>query len=410
MVKAVFFLTLILCQLVFAENKTTFYKQGLQLLREQKYEESIGALEKSLAEDNLQNQGATFYLIGLAYYGLSEYDNAINNLEVALDLSKDPQLDKKIDSYIEKSIRSQNLQDSLKNRHRLGYYVGAGYDSNIVNLNPNIFIQDSISGYNALYGINYNFKFIRSEDYWLDLEFFAGDNYTTDIKLKTNSTVQSSDALQVGVNLKNIFLLDLVSGSDYLSLTPNYKMIYMPVDSSSRSVAFNSLGINTGLGLHFSSTYKLVSQLNYAYDKSLLSYLNPDDNQTAKKIEVRLENIFSFSEYRQKAAIELFADQNNAEGINQYYKTLGAALRGQLPMGSSTNFGIFLSGFERSYTKKTIPRKDKNTQIGVELNYDLSGYRNLTGRFVRTMNRSNSDINDYEDNVFSLVFSDQFEF
>lgn len=408
--KTVPFFIFIFCQFVFAQSKISYYKQGLQLLREQKYQQSITVLEKSLADDNLQNQSATFYLIGLAYYNLSEYDNAINNFEVALDLSKDPALDKKIDSYIEKSIRSQNLQDSLKNRHRLGYYLGIGYDSNIVNLNPTLFNQESTSGYNALYGINYSFKFIRSENYWLDFELFAGDNYTTDIKLKTNSTVQSSDALQIGTNLKNIFLIDLVSSFDYLNLTPNYKVIYMPVDTSSRSVAFNSFGINLNLALHFSQAYKLISQLNLTQDKSLLTYANPDDNQTAQKIEARLENIFTFSEYRKKASVEFFADQNNAEGSNQYYKTIGATLRGQLPMGTATNFGIFLSASERNYSKKSDPRKDKNTQLGVELNYEMSGYRNLTGRFARTINRSNSAINDYEDNVFSLVFSDQFEF
>lgn len=408
--KAVLFFNLILCQFVFAQNKTTFYKQGLKLLRDQKYEESIYALEKSLADDKLQNHSATFYLIGLAYYNLAEYDNAINNLEVALDLSKDPQLDKKIDSYIEKSIRSQNLEDSLKTRHRVGYYIGVGYDSNVMNLNPDVFIQDSISGYNALYGLNYGFKFFRSENYWLDLELFAGDNYTADIKLKTNSTIQASDALQVGANLNNIFFLDIVSISDYFSLIPSYKMIYMPVNSSSRSLAFSSLGLNLGLSLQFSSIYKLLPQLNFSYDKSLLTYANPDDDQSAKKIELKIENVFYFSEYRRKAALEIFADQNNADGSNQFYKTVGAGLKGQLPMSTSTNFGIFLAGFERSYTKRSDMRKDKSTQIGVDLSYEMAGYRNLTARFTRTMNKSNSSIIDYEDNVFSLVFSDQFEF
>lgn len=393
-----------------AEKQANFFKTGLQLINAEKYTEAIVVLENSLKQNEIINQAPIFYLIGLANFENENYESALNSLETASDLSKNIKLDKKIDDLIDETIKMQNFIDAGKYKNKISYYLGAGFDSNILNLNKDSFADIDMGGYSALYGVSYSRALIRKPKYQITPEISFADSYSLNSTFKTTSTIQSSDAMQLGLLLPASVNLDLFSKNDLIMPLFGFKALYLPTDSSKRSLAFSSFYFMVKALLNIQSSYIFMPQLTYSIDTSSLTYADPDDNQSAKRILLELNNTFNISEDNHKINFNILDEINTADGKNSSYNKIGALLEARTTVISGYNIGVQAKYQQTDYKLRTTERNDKLNAVGFDVTKNFSNERNLNFNFSRSSKSSNSDINVYQDITFAVTFADSFSF
>lgn len=399
-----------LSSLAFSQKQSAQFKSGLTLIREHKYEEAILVLEKSIESQELSNQAAIYYLIGVANLELENFSSALNSFETALDISKDPKLDVKIDEQIDITIQRQNFYESAKIKNRFSYYVGIGYDSNLLNLNKDSFVGTDLSSYSALYGVSFSHSLIRRLNFQLTPEVSIADSYSVNTTFAADSTIQSSDALQISLLLPAQFTLDLFSDHDSISPQFGLKTLYLPTDSSKRSLAFNSINLTIKSVLNISSFYVFLPQLSYSIDQSSLTYADSADDQSANRLTLDLNNTFLISEDRHQINLNLSGEQNTADGDNSSYNKIAAALEVRLSMIPTYNLGLSTKYVQTDYTKRATVRNDRQNIVGLDVAKNFSADQSLSVSLASSSRSSSSDLNAYQDMTLSVVFSDAYSF
>ena len=385
-------------------------KQGLSLIKQKKYSEAIIVLENGIQSQNPKIQAKSYYLIGISNYQIENYSGAINSFETALDISTDVKLDKKIDEYIDATIQMQNFEEAGKYKNKFSYFLGIGYDSNILNLNKDNFIGTDLGSYSAIYGLTYARTILRDIDYQIIPELSVSDSYSLNTSFAANSTTQSTDALQAGFLVPFQFGINLFSKSDLMTPQFGFKSLYLPTDSVKRSLAFTSIYFAFKNVFNASESYIFMPNLIYSIDSSTLTYADPADNQSAKRAELNLYNTFLISEQKHKINLNLSGEQNTADGDNSSYNKITAAIEIRTPMIETFDIGFQIKNIQTDYTKRTTERNDKTNSITVDVLKKITADRNLTFNLSQTAKASNSVINAYQDLSFSLIFSDAYSF
>lgn len=410
MKKIILIAILFSCNLVLAQNQASQFEAGAALIREEKFEQAIVTLEKFLQSQQIANQAPFYYLIGIANLELENYPSALNSFETALDISKDPKLDAKIDDYIDTTIQRQSFAEAGKIKNRFSYYFGTGYDSNLLNLNKEGFSGVDLSSYSAIYGFNFSHSLVRKMNFQITPEVSVSDSYSVNTTLVADSTIQSSDALQLGLLLPAQIRSNLFSDHDSISPQFGIKALYLPTDSEKRSLAFTSLNLVLKSVFNISLNYAFLPQLSYSVDKSNLTYTDPADDQSARRITVDLNNTYMVSEDRHQINLNLTGEQNTADGENSSYNKIAAALEVRLSMIPTYNIGLVTKYIQTDYTKRTTERNDRQNSVGFDVAKNFNAERSLTFSFTTASRSSNSTVNAYQDLAFNIIFADAFSF
>ena len=82
-----FYLLILLTSAVYAADTRVLYNQGIQLIRQQKYDEAILTLEQALENRDVPNQAPIYYFIGLAQYQKEDYEDALTTLQTDAPLA-----------------------------------------------------------------------------------------------------------------------------------------------------------------------------------------------------------------------------------------------------------------------------------------------------------------------------------
>lgn len=409
--KKILLLLLVAYQFAYAtvETRPTTLQKAARFVDQGKYDEAVKTLESALKVMDLKSQGPIYYLIGVAHYQNENYESALASFENALDTSQNPKLDNKIDAYIEKTLKAQAFNDSIKFKNTLSYFIGLGHDSNIINLNKDNFTDVDLGSYSALYGLSYSYRLIHKMNYSVIPEVSISDNYSMDTSFKATSTIQSSDALQWGFLIPWKFKVSMASANDSMDIHLGFKNIMLPSENSKRDSAIHSFYVVTKSDLHFSSYYTVSPQLSFSKDTSLLTYLDPLDDQSALKIEFVLGNKYLVEESHQLLA-NLIYETNKADGANASYNKYGIHTGAQFSFIDRVYFGPYLKYLETDYYDRATERHDRNTMFSFDLTKYFSGSQSLAFTLSRSSNSSSNDLNNYQDLAFSLVWSDQLQF
>lgn len=403
-------LIIFFCSTLFAgESTQNLYEQGIGLIRQKRYDEAIQVLEKALENRDVQNQAPIYYFIGLAQYSKEEYENAISTLETAMDISRNPKLDDRIERAIDKVIRRQQFLEATKLRNKIWYFLGLGYDSNILNLSADSFPGTSLSGYTATYGGGYSYAVLLNPDYSVVPEINVSDSYSTDSKLAANSTLQSVDALQVGVLVPLQIQTRYLSDSDYTRVAVSYKNIYLPITNSQRSLAFTSLQLTLSAVLQMARGYYFNPQFYYADEKSKVTYASEDDQQTASRYGVGLNNQFLVGS-NHSLFFNFEGEKNQAKGRNEIYDKAGVTLAWEFQFAETFRSRLQGQYVLTDYSQRDDPRHDKATSANLDILKFFSDNKALTFTFGFKSNTSNNSLYQYSDSFFAFIFSDLFSF
>lgn len=386
------------------------YYYGLNLVRTDRSSEAVEYFEKIIESGNMDDFSKAYYQIGLIQFQRGEYSRAKTSFELAMDVSKDPKLDNKLEQMIEKSIIFGNFYSRSK-RYNLAFLIGYTYDSNILNLAPDSF-DINLAGHVFSYGAIGSVKVINEIDRILEPTVAVIDSYTLDSKFKTDATIQSADALQI------LFSLPYKANGNWFSLPTNYELsgnflqVYLPTSTDTKrqlslTTIYAKFAANFSVSNQYTSKYQLVA----SSDKSATAAASADNDSDGTNIDFSTTQYYSLSNQRD---VNVLADlgyaSNTTNGKNYTYNKTKLALGLELPTWRSTVSVFKLTYSLLEYPKMESSRRDHQSGFSVSTSKGITNNSSLGLSLAYVNNQSTADINKYSDVAGGLQYTHAFGF
>jgi tetratricopeptide (TPR) repeat protein len=392
-------------------NSSSLLEQAQQFYDLEKFDQAIITADKALTKTQIDEQAPIFFILGRSQSAMGFYDSALVSFELASDLSNDPVLDREIDDEIEITIRKQQAFESNKLKNRFALSVGMGYDSNVLNVNPDNYQGVDLASISAIYGFTFSRKALANEKESLIPEFNFQDNYSLNSSLKTDSTIQSNDALIWSFTVPYIQFRKIVNPNDYVKYQLQYQNVYLPSTDKKRSLAYVSAGFTTEYLLNFSNWYVLVPSFSIFSDSSQLSVTDSVNNTTATRLNFRFLNLFNLSNQGNKrATFRIEYTNNNAGGENAFYNRFLAGAGYNFDWDYDILINTELKYQITNYSKTESSRDDNMTGLDLELTKQLNELTRLGAVISTQVSNSSSDANKYNDTSVSVFYNRAFEF
>lgn len=392
-------------------GSNSLLEQARQYYDLENYEQAIITADKALTKTPLTQQAPIYLTLGRGQAAMEFYDSALVSLELASDLSTNPQLDREIDEEIESTIRKQHAFDTYKLKNRLALSVGMGYDSNVLNVNPDNYPGTDLKSISAIYGFTFSRKTLANDKESLVPEFNFQDNYSLNSNLQTNSTVQSNDALIWSFTIPYIQYRKIVNPNDYVKYQLLYQNIYLPNSGTKRSLAYVSTGFSTEYLLNFSNWYVLVPSFGIYSDSSQLTVTDPANNTTATRLNFKFLNLFNISEQgNRRVSFRIEYTNNNAGGDNAFYNRFLSGLGYNFDSMYDILVNAELKYQMTNYSKTETSRDDNMTGLDLELTKQFSKITRLGAVVSTQVSQSSTVANKYSDTAVSFFYNRAFEF
>ena len=401
-----FFLTIIFANAVLANDLSTI--QGL--FDNKKFDQVIIQGEKLLRSTPIKEQSPVFFLIGKAQAELGFYESSLVSLELASDLSSDSILDHDIDRQIDFSIRKQQVFEAARLKNRLVLTLGSGYDSNVLNVNDSLYTTDELKSISAIYGFTYSRKVHNTVDESIIPEFSLQDNYSLSSSLKSNSTVQSNDALIWSFTIPYIQYRQIVHPKDQVKYKITYQNVYLPTTDSKRSLSYVSIGLVNEYQLAFSNWYVLVPSFGISND-SHQAAVDASSDATATRLNFKFNNLFNITAGGDRRAGFLIEyTNNNARSDSSFYNRFTAKVGYDMDWKYDANLGTSLKYQISNYTKSEPVRTDNLLAVDAEFTMPILKTARLGSILTVQNNASSSDTYDYGDTSLAVFFNQAYEF
>lgn len=380
-------------------NKEFYYKYGVSLYKNEKYNEALVAFNVAPVEGALQTEKS--YYMGLSHFKLNEnkramdqfkivaeandpvlspsalfyqgvilfneekYEEAKAPFEKVLDTSKDPRLDERADEYIEAIAKAQTLIKLREKRWRVSGTAGLMYDSNVL-LAPDLQTTQGASqeeGDVRLVTVgDVTYKALVNENSSLDIN--ASANLTNSSK----NDLSSADPWLYTVRAPYSFQREGKKPS-MITLTPAYETLFMAVDGSSTK----SNILNSFLG---QASYMVANQpswlsiYNFEYrmdDFSLANSIGDDDLDAHRFTLGTTQTALIGSRKKEALAGTLRFARNEAKGKNRLYNRYELGVTYATPVWKSSTWSTSLNYYFLDFPNSTLNRKDNNVTLSSAL-------------------------------------------
>lgn len=386
-----------------------YYYYAINKMRLEKSAEALANLDIFIKKSNqVYNMAKAYYFMGLIQFNQEDYDRALNSLELALDVSNSPQLDKRIETLIDKTIRYQRYYENSK-KTNISFILGYNFDTNVINLSPNSF-ADNLNGHIFGYGMAFSHKIIDKYTFVFEPSLAILDNYTFDSKFKSNSTLQSTDALQFLLSAPFRVYFDDIETFDKLEVSLNAYSVYLPVVSTTRELSVSSVFVKTQLQGPFKIDNKIKYNATFAVDKSY-GYTSDDDDASG----FRSDFLVTLVQYLSKKNItNIFYDlgigYSGTKGVNTKYQKYSTAVGYIYPSFSDTYSSLRLGYNYLNYSEKPSPRTDNQVNFLYNITKDFSAGASAGISMGYVNNGSNVELNKYSDLTVGVQYIKSFGF
>lgn len=372
-----------------AQLPSKYYLLGLNYYRIANYDLAEKYLSEVTRMNNIPEISMAYYYLGLSQFYKEDYEKSMNSFELSIDTSTDPEHDKKVEKLIEKSIESQNQLELSRKKSTLGLSLGYSYDSNALN------VADTDSAYQG-HILNtsayYAYRIPQDKDASIEPTVYFADSRTFDKKLQATEDIQAADTTLI---LGTLPYKTVVEG--YRSTTSlNVGLYMLPSDTQNREISIALIYLKQNLGSRLDDSWDLDGQLIIGRDQSQLNFTNAEDNQNAIKYDLSGALKYKFGRSKNLTA-ELGAILNEAEGSNASYNKLYSNISYEQPTWGTTYSLLKLSYGTTDYSLSELGRKDDYVAINYSITKDLTERTTLNGFLGLSKNDSTIDDYTYDD-------------
>lgn len=381
------------------------YYQGLIFLSLKNYDlalKKFKVLQDSTDEDIAVSSA---FFAGQIYFSKSLFTEAKSSFEYVLDHSKDPQLDKSAEQYIEKINLQEQQAKQYAVRFKYSVYFGTSYDDNVLNISQQN-LATSAKAYRFSYGGTASYSTINTAKENLAPTFTFSDIYSLNSNFKSDATVQSTDplSLQFEIPYKSDFIYNTKSWS--YKISPGVQMLYMTKDSTRRELVYNSILLNSYIMTSHLENLTTQYKFDISRDQSYLTAATTDDEQTAQKYTLTVSNIYLLEKANsQYLSLDISWLLNQADGINAAYNKYLVSLGYARKLSEKWIGYAKAEFFSLNYNKATSGRKDFASVGYFGASYAVSTSDSISVSLQYQSNQSNSESYKYNKMILSAIYT-----
>lgn len=383
-----------------------YYYYALNQTYLNKYDEAIRGFNTYINKSNINNSAKAYYYIGLIQFRRGEYDKALNSLELSLDVSGDPELDKMTEKLIDKVIRYQNHFENSK-KNNVTFLAGYNYDTDVLNLSPDSF-ADGLSGHVFSYGVSISRKVVDRYNFIFEPTLAILDNYTMDKSFKSDSNLQSSDALQFLLSVPIRFFFEDEEYPNQFDFSLNGYAVYIPINTSTRELSLSSFFVKANVLTPYSPKWAIKYNTLLAVDKSY-GFNSDDDDASGLRFEFLTTFVNNLPESK-NLFYDIGVNYNSAKGANSRYGKYIAGVGYGFPSFKETYSSVRLGYFYLNYPDKSSARIDSNASLSYNVSKEIDSKSSLSFSAAAAYNNSNSELNKYTDINLGIQYSYNFGF
>jgi hypothetical protein len=349
--------------------------------------------------------GASFYR-GLSALEMSRWDEARDAFQKVLDTSKDPTLDERAESLLEQALRLKQEDEERKRRWRFSGTMGVQYDSNITQSSNSARDQGlatNIAGYRALLAGSARFRPVYSSqlEWAVQLDLMNMSSVTT--SFASEQSLKNADPTVATVSFPLTYKGSAQGKGLKSDLIPSAETVVMSVEDNTSKVILNSFALASNNLVVMSENWYPSLNIEVRLDQSQLNSSVGDDDSTAVKSRLFLNNLFMLGEGK---SMILTADAgltlNSARGRNSSFT------RSDLSIGLIQQwFGDLstvakLGAYYVDYSSRSPNRTDQNVNLTLVGSKPWSETLSLSMTLTGTLNDSSVESNDY--NKYTALF------
>ncbi|MDZ4661153.1 MAG: hypothetical protein SGJ18_05985 [Pseudomonadota bacterium] len=420
------------------ENISYYYKYGVTLYRNDKFNDSIvilsrcppgsydpverdfylalnhyrlkengKALEmfrgvKSAKNPNL-SPSAAFYE-GLILFGELKYEDAKIPFQEVLDTSADPRLDEQAERYLEQIAGILYFAAQKAKSFLLSGTLGLQNDSNILLVSDSALDQGTATGGG---GLRYMFQGSLA---WRPI-FEKDKEFSTKVSTlylySADSDFTSADPTITNISFPYVYKGMLAGLGNKLEVTPAYETLNMNSDGigwSERLLASTILGIN--------NTTVLDERRFSSVALSIRKDTSPTTTDSSAMKTALSTNQLRFIDKERKKMYnyELGYTINSSQGNDFFYSRYDAKLGYTQPWKWETIWFSQLGLYVANYSRKSPAQTDKNTTLTTGLSKKLNENFTSGGTLAYTMQDSSVDASDYSKWIAMLTLTGNYDF
>lgn len=418
------------------ENRSIYFKYGVTLYRNQKYNDAIvtlklaqvknqeelekhyymglayyrlGEIEAAIAEfnivapsgDPILGPSSTFYL-GVMYFSLEKWTESKKSFETVIDTSQDPRMDEEAEAYLDKIANAMAYAKMREKKFTLTGLVGVMYDSNVL-LSPDVPADQGaatdIKDFRLLTVADLEWRAIFNQKHEWSPHVTA--NLTNSLKNES----ASADPFIYNLNLPYSWKGILWGKGFKLTVKPAEEMMFMAPssDSSTKTMILNSQYLAVDGTFVMSPSYFASYGIEYRIDNSLLESSEGINDADAGKYTVRTSHSVFLDKSRKEALVgSLSYTKNQAKGSEKLYSRIDGGVSFVRPTKWNASWNAGLNFYQVKYPNSALGRSDFNTTLSAGLTKPIKEWFTWGATASYTKNNS-TDTSTYEYSKFLIM-------
>lgn len=415
-------------------NKSHYFKYGVTLYRNQKYNEALVILKNATGDAKVDAERR--YYIGLCHYRLSEldqaqrvfaelstskdpiigpsalfyngvilfaqekYEPAKKAFEDVIDVSKDPKLDEQAEEYLDRVASAMSYKKMRENKFSFTGTVGVMYDSNVLLSPDNAADQGSATN-------SADERLMTIADLAYRPIFNEHHEWSADVSANLTNSLKAESAKA------DPFIYDIAAPYSYkgmlfskgyrLTVKPSYELLYMDPTGTGTKAAIQSstiLNIENSFVMdkNWFSVYSLEDRLD---DTKTADSIGPDDAD-ASKYSLKTTQMYFLDKSKKEVLMgNLGYVLNIAKGDNKKYNRMEGGVTYLRPMKWDATWNVGLAYYVLNYNKAVAPRKDGNYSLSAGITKPIKDW--VTWGLMGNYTKNKSSIDSYTYGKYTVM-------
>jgi tetratricopeptide (TPR) repeat protein len=211
------------------------------------FDNAEAAFEKVVAaNDPIMSQSAQFYK-GVAKFEQEDWEAAQEEFQKVLDTSKDAELDKQAESYIEQILRMKQFEGERAKKWTLSATIGEMADSNVILSSDSALDQGTASdsfGFRSLLMSSLRYRPVYDEDSEFAIQADVFTMYTRDKSFGFSQSLRNADPTVATLSAPWSHKATAFGYGYKLDLAPGYERIYMSIENDEAKLIVDSFIMN----------------------------------------------------------------------------------------------------------------------------------------------------------------------
>ncbi len=379
------------------------YFRALDLLKLKDFAQARKEFENVVLSEDSKLKTMAVFFTGVLDLQLEQFDLAKKEFEWVIDHSEDHNLDNQAEAYLDQIANAQAFLQKKSKRWTINLAGGFNYDSNILNA-ADANAATNIAGLRTTYQAFAEYRALYEETREWAVQGNYSDVYSTNTNFSSNSTYSAVDPQELTLYAPYRWRGTAFGTSGQFTFSPGYEQINMDVSSvGSRTPIIESYVGRLDWTFLENENRLEVYSAEFRRDVSLVSQSDVDQ-LSAYKLTFVWNNTW-FRDLKKETAwtLESSLADNNADGANQTYYQLNAAIDYSQPWLTNNFVNARLGLSYSDYAQNSLGRKDSALQFSAGLRHPLTP--KLSALFIGTVLTNNSSESLYTYSKYTLSAS-----